>query len=1056
MKTNIYPIFLFSIFLLLTPFLKAQITFTDINFENSIREKVERGWIWIPNYTGPDYQFTEEDLVNISYLSFGTDENKISSLEDLKWFPNLYTLHIWDASQISDFSPLWELNDKIQDLAINGSSEAKIRGISVMAKLVSLDLGHNYLTSLSFLGSHPDLIYLYLAENYLNLGSPEISVAIKSFSDQIAEKRNELGWWWSSDFVEYEPQYPKSFQNLATETSRVQQIISSSPSDAEANLLRGIYALFGIIENTHSSSLKEFAVSVGVDPSIREFALSDISMLENYDAELQSSFQLRELAELFEDSIVPDLEETDRYFANILPSSVITLQPDITGSDETVTVDYADVLVLRTITNLLAGLASLQSGYDWDLSAGHMESLDDTDNMTAEQIRAHNSNFAGIRSATQLSKAKVFLQTAIDLYQIASPLLTDFNRLDIDNRLFVLSMQDLADEADFREALLDMESALSGPHAFEEDGDRIDLSRLFSGQVDLATILPESKKDKFVSDQLDDPTMGGLLPDWIQRRVSDEIEEADLLWDERAMVFWRYESVNDDLNPSTTWNKQSVILRLLGDDSEEVLYSVNAQNLVTELGLDTTMNSGLWLQESKVCISPDGSQLIFGYSLMSSMMGMSATDSDRYLIRIIKYDLINRTSSSIREWIGSNLSDSMNPNYVNFCIDALNVDWNNEKIYFSEQILSSGGATEQVDYVKLVSCGFDGQNLTAVKRFERRDSTMSSLVPSVSMIHLSDGAPSKIRASIQYSDSMGSTSMYEIHTIDPSGNQLVVPIENENRGGGAASNEPLDSFNIFSLSEDDSDIYFITYEQNIYSASVIEPSISKMTNQGYDKEAVVDLSSLSQRSDIWDYWSNDRKPEVVAMSGPKEGKMYLGAEYRTSMPQYQTPPEILEVDLMTGGYKVLTAGKLEHDWALSINTAYDDFSTVSIFYPNGVVQPPQITTDSDGDGLPDDVEIAAGMDPNSSDKEVIDAVYKYFFSQEGGAANSLEKAKPYTYSWYYQPEMGWMWTEKSIFPYIFKSSSNGQSGSWMYFSEQSANPIKMYDYSLENWLNLGE
>ena len=36
------------------------------------------------------------------------------------------------------------------------------------------------------------------------------------------------------------------------------------------------------------------------------------------------------------------------------------------------------------------------------------------------------------------------------------------------------------------------------------------------------------------------------------------------------------------------------------------------------------------------------------------------------------------------------------------------------------------------------------------------------------MIHLSDGAPSTIRASLEYSDSMGSTSMYEIHTIDTS------------------------------------------------------------------------------------------------------------------------------------------------------------------------------------------------------------------------------------------------------------------------------------------------
>jgi len=158
MKTNIYPIFLFSIFLLLTPLLKAQIAFTDVNFENSIREKVERGWIWIPNYTGSNYQFTEEDLVNISYLSFDTDEFIISSLEDLKWFPNLYTLHIWDASQISDFSPVWELSDKIEDLVINGSTEAKITGISVMNKLVSLDLGHNYLSICAFLGSHTYLI----------------------------------------------------------------------------------------------------------------------------------------------------------------------------------------------------------------------------------------------------------------------------------------------------------------------------------------------------------------------------------------------------------------------------------------------------------------------------------------------------------------------------------------------------------------------------------------------------------------------------------------------------------------------------------------------------------------------------------------------------------------------------------------------------------------------------------------------------------------------------------------------------------------------------------
>ena len=1057
MKTNIYQNFLFSILLLLTPLLKAQITFTDVNFENSIREKVEWGWIWVSNYTGSNYQFTEEDFTNVYYLSFESDEDKISSLADLQWFPNLQTLHIWNASQISDFSPIWEFSDQIRDLAINGSRGGDLSGISTMNALEYLDLDNNRLTDLSILGDHPNLMQLHIVGNYLDLGSSSIGLTIESFVEQILQTRSNNGWWWYSDLVEFEPQYPKSFQNLTNETSRVQQILASSASDAEANLLRGIYILLNIIESTEANGLKEFAVSVGVDPSIRKFVLSDLSMLENYDAELQSSFQLRELAELFEDSIVPDLEETDRYFANIPSSSVIDLQPDITGSEETVTVDNADVLVLRTITNLLAGLAALQSGYDWDLNARHMENLDDTDNMNAEQIRAHNSNFAGIRSTTQLEKAKVFLQTAIDLYQQASPYLTDYNRLGGDDRLFTLSLNDLGDEADFREALLDLESALMGPFLLDDDqnGDRIDLSRLFAGQVDLAQILPENRNDKFATDQMSDPTMGGLLPDWTQRRVSDEIEEAELLWDERAMVFWRSEYVGDYQDPSGIWNKQSVVLRLLGDDSEEVLYSVNAMDLVIGLGLDASMNSGVRLQESKVHISPDGTQLIFGYALFKSSMAGMYDNGDRYLVRIMSYDLINRKSSTIREWTGSNLS-AMNQDYVDFCIDSLAVDWNGEKIYFSEEILSNGGTTDRVDYIKLVSCDFDGQNLTAVKRFERRESGMSSLEPMISMIHLSNNDSPTIRVSVQYSDNMGSTSMYEIHTIDAAGNQLIVPIENENRGRGATSNEPLDSFNTFSTSDDGSEIYFITYDQDLYSSSIVEPSITKMTSKGYDKETVAGLWSLSQRTDIWDYWSSDRKPEVVMMTDLKDGEIYLGAEYRTSMSQYQASSEILEVDLITGGYKVLTVGKLEYDWSLGVNTAYDDFSTASLFYPDGTVEPPQTTTDSDGDGLPDDVEIAAGMNPNSSDKAVVDAVYNYFFNQGEGTAKSLQKATPHTYNWYFQPEMGWMWTDQSTFPYIFKSSSDGQSGSWMYFSEQSANPIRMYDYSLGNWLSLGE
>ena len=562
----------FSIFLFFLTTAKGQITFVDSNFEKEIRQKVEWGWIWVPNYTGSNHQFTEEDFANIYYLSFESEEDKIASLVDLQWFPNLQSLHILNASQISDFSPIWEFSNQIRDLTINGSLAGDFSGISIMNALEYLDLENNQLTDLSILGEHPNLNQLYLVGNYLNLGNPSTAFTIESFAEQILQTRSNNGWWWYSDPVEFEPQYPKSFQDLANETSRVQQILASSAGDAQANFLRGIYTLLNILESNEVNALKEFAVSVGVDPSIRNFVLSDLSMLEHYDAELSSSFQLGELAEFLESSIIPDLEEADLYFSRVPSSSLIELDQEITGSENIVTVDYPDVLVLRTITNLLSGLASLQSGYNWDMNAGHVEGLDDSNNLTMEQVRLHNPNFAGIRSTSQLAKAKVFLQTAIDLYKEASPLLTDFNRLSVRNRLFVLSLEDLSEEADFRTALTDLENSLNGPYSLEEGGDQVDLSRLFAGQVDLASLLPASKKNKLTTDQFDDPTMGGLLPDWTQRRVADEIEEAELLWDERAMVFWRWESIKDDPYAANSSNKQSVVLRYLGDESEEVLY----------------------------------------------------------------------------------------------------------------------------------------------------------------------------------------------------------------------------------------------------------------------------------------------------------------------------------------------------------------------------------------------------------------------------------------------------------------------------------------------------
>ncbi|MBO25019.1 MAG: hypothetical protein CMI33_00255 [Opitutales bacterium] len=69
-------------------------------------------------------------------------------------------------------------------------------------------------------------------------------------------------------------------------------LIAESTSDPEANLLRGLYALLEFVELDQSSdnSLKDFAVSLGAEESIRNFVLSDVSTLENYNFDLSDSF----------------------------------------------------------------------------------------------------------------------------------------------------------------------------------------------------------------------------------------------------------------------------------------------------------------------------------------------------------------------------------------------------------------------------------------------------------------------------------------------------------------------------------------------------------------------------------------------------------------------------------------------------------------------------------------------------------------------------------------------------------------------------------------------
>ena len=63
---------------------------------------------------------------------------------------------------------------------------------------------------------------------------------------------------------------------------------------------------------------------------------------------------------------------------------------------------------------------------------------------------------------------------------------------------------------------------------------------------------------------------------------------------------------------------------------------------------------------------------------------------------------------------------------------------------------------------------------------------------------------------------------------------------------------------------------------------------------------------------------------------------------------------------------------------------------------------------------------------------------------------------PHTDGWYYQPgNLGWLWTNRDTFPFIYRQGNSPNPGGWLYFSQlpdQKDKPI--YDYELKDWISI--
>ena len=63
-----------------------------------------------------------------------------------------------------------------------------------------------------------------------------------------------------------------------------------------------------------------------------------------------------------------------------------------------------------------------------------------------------------------------------------------------------------------------------------------------------------------------------------------------------------------------------------------------------------------------------------------------------------------------------------------------------------------------------------------------------------------------------------------------------------------------------------------------------------------------------------------------------------------------------------------------------------------------------------------------------------------------------------TKDWYYQPENGWSWTNRSVYPYLFVNQENGEgnqtlSDRWLYHNQTGPKDYLFYDFNTQGWIN---
>ena len=461
--------------------------------------------------------YNQDNLTLISSLD--AVDRSITDLIGIEQLTGLINVDL-EENSFSDISPLTSLTG-LQHLDISwGGKVTSLNGIQNLTNLRTLHTGGQKISSISELVNLSNLTYIDLKENYINLADPNIQSQIQSLIDRGV-------------FVDIEYQIPISIQNLSAQKSARNIQLETNANDPKTNFIHGFELFLDLLEDDSEGSLKFTAINGGATNELNNFTLADLWRNDlGYDenSNLNSFADLDQLEDYIIDTLLPKLTEINSHLKKLADSTTtISLTQDLTGNENVIIADNGDAFALMAIIEAKKGFFQFLTSYQWDSNLENLDGKEKQGLINMETILDSSKNFLKLKPSNLLNQSKESFKNAISYYKQASSVMR--SRIETE-RLFKMESSDISEDDQFIADINQFLLALDNNHNLSEDStevDTISLDALFSGKVDFANQIPAAVGDKFETDVVEDPTFGGLMPNWTPEILKAKMKKENLV-----------------------------------------------------------------------------------------------------------------------------------------------------------------------------------------------------------------------------------------------------------------------------------------------------------------------------------------------------------------------------------------------------------------------------------------------------------------------------------------------------------------------------------------------